>query len=103
MQLTNKAAFMDALQLGLVISVRLDTLDGVEMSRGYGAGTPNSREPDLVVCRTDDQHVEVEATSEEGEIFLGLIREEDDIPDCMCCCCTGECREYETLDLQEVG
>lgn len=87
--LSNVQAY-EALELGCVVSVWSKTF-GVEMSRGFGPGTPREREPDLRIVPDlgdDPDHPknsgrnEVFALTPDGEAYLDLLDEHQG--DCAC-------------------
>lgn len=83
MVLNNVQAY-EALELGCVVTVWSKAL-GVEMSRGYGPGTPREREPDLRITPDLGEDLDhpknsgrndVEALTPDGEAYLALLAEQ---------------------------
>lgn len=72
--LDNKLACSVSLELGLCISL-MNPYEGIEAARGYGIGTPDTREPDLRVTPVIGEQGSnvVEALTPDGEAFLALV------------------------------
>lgn len=73
MLVTNKVAFKDGADLGMVIAVC--NADGFEMARMYGIGALRDREPDLTTQYVDGEVVSVKWHTPDGHAFCDLVAE----------------------------